>query len=94
MKNNIINIVLKNAKRYVVLLIILSITISYLTMQIAMNIKYAIDGVLFNNYNDIPNYIIQLLNKNYVINLVIITLIIISIVIIIANFIIFFIYFS
>ena len=78
MKNNIINIVLKNAKRYVVLLIILSITISYLTMQIAMNIKYAIDGVLFNNYNDIPNYIIQLLNKNYVINLVIITLIIIS----------------
>ena len=35
---------------YLVLLVVLSIAISYLTFLIAMNVKYAIDGILFNNY--------------------------------------------
>lgn len=54
MKKNIVKIALANTKMYMALLVVLSLSISYLTFLIAMNVKYAIDGVLFNNYNDIP----------------------------------------
>ena len=49
MKKNIVKIALKNTKIYLILLVILSIGISYLTFSISMNIKYTIDGILFNN---------------------------------------------
>lgn len=58
-------------------LILLSIAISYLTYLISMNIKYAIDGVLFSNYNEIPIYINKIMKHNYIFDLLIISIIII-----------------
>ena len=72
-----INIALSKTKKYIILLILLSIIISYLTLEIARNIKYAIDGILCNNYAMIPKYIKNILNNNYMHDLVIFVLIII-----------------
>lgn len=77
MKKNIVKIALKNTKIYLILLVILSIGISYLTFSISMNIKYAIDGILFNNYNDIPEYLNIIFKQNYIHDLLIITIIIV-----------------
>ena len=57
MKIKVLNIALSKTKKYIILLILLSIIISYLTLEIARNIKYAIDGILCNNYAMIPKYI-------------------------------------
>lgn len=77
MNKNIVKIALKNTKLYIVLLIILSISISYLTFQIAMNIKYAIDGILFNNYSNIPQILNNLFKCDYIYDLTIITVVIV-----------------
>ena len=77
MNKNIVNIALKNTKIYLVILVIISIGISYLTFLIAMNVKYAIDGILFNNYNDIPEYINMMFNKNCMHDLLFIVIIVI-----------------
>ncbi len=77
MKKNIVKIALKNTKIYLILLVILSIGISYLTFSISMNIKYAIDGILFNNYNDIPEYLNIIFKQNYIYDLFNITIIIV-----------------
>lgn len=76
MKRNIVKIALKNAKKYLVLLVALSIGISYLTFLIAMNVRYAIDGILFNNYDDIPRYLNTIFKQNYMYDLLIIAIII------------------
>lgn len=76
MKRNIVKIALKNAKKYLVLLVTLSIGISYLTFLIAMNVRYAIDGILFNNYDDIPRYLNTIFKQNYMYDLLIIAIII------------------
>lgn len=78
MNKNIIKIALENTKIYLVLLVIFSIGISYSTFLIAMNVKYSIDGILFNNYNDIPNYLNIMLNQNYLHDLLIIVIIVIA----------------
>lgn len=78
MKKNIVKIALKNTKIYLILLVILSIVISYLTFLISMNIKYAIDGILFNNYNDIPKVLNMIFKQNYIYNLLIIAIIIVT----------------
>lgn len=78
MNRNIVNIALKNTKIYLVILVIFSIGISYLTLLIAMNVKYVIDGILFNNYNNIPEYINMMLNQNYLHDLLIIVIIVIA----------------
>lgn len=78
MKKNIVKIALKNTKIYLILLVILSIGISYLTFLISMNIKYAIDGILFNNYNDIPKVLNMIFKQNYIYNLLIIAIIIVT----------------
>lgn len=75
---NISKLALKNTTVYLVLLILLSMSISYLTFLIAMNVKYAIDGVLFNNYNEIPIYLNKIIKNNYIYNLLIIVCIIIA----------------
>lgn len=72
MNKNILKVALKNTTVYLGLLILLSISISYLTFLIAMNVKYAIDGVLFNNYNELPIYLNKILRNNYIYNLLII----------------------
>lgn len=77
MKRNIVKVALGNTKKYIALLILLSIGISYLTFLIAMNVKYAIDGILFNNYNDIPEYLNIILSHNYIYDLLIIAIIIV-----------------
>ena len=63
---------------YLVLLVVLSIAISYLTFLIAMNVKYAIDGILFNNYKDIPEYINIMFNQNYLHDLLIVVIILVE----------------
>ena len=51
MKKGIIKIALKNTVIYLILLVILSVSISYITIQISLFVKYAIDGILFNFYS-------------------------------------------
>lgn len=77
MKKRVLQIALAKTEKYVILLIILSISISYLTLQTAKSIKYAIDGILCNNYEIIPNHIKNFLNNNYIHNLLIFVIIII-----------------
>lgn len=77
-KRNVVKISLKNTVRYIILLILLSIVISYLTLQISMNVKYAIDGIVFKDYSAIPEYINMILRNNYIYDLLIIAIIIIS----------------
>lgn len=77
MKKNIIVISLEHTLKYVISLILISISISYITLLISMTIKYAIDGVLFNNYMDIPQYINILLQNNYAVDLLIIAVLIV-----------------
>ena len=76
MNKNIVKMALENTKIYLVILIIFSIGISYLTFLIAMNVKYAIDGILFNNYNDIPEYVKIIFNQKYLHDLLIIVIIV------------------
>lgn len=77
-KRNVVSISLKNTIKYIISLIILSISISYITLQISLNVKYAIDGILFNDYSEIPEYIKLILKSSYVYDLLIIAVIIIS----------------
>ncbi len=77
MNKNIVNIALKDTKIYLFVLVILSAGISYSTFLIAMNVKYAIDGVLFNNYNYVPEYLKIIFNNNCLHDLLIIAVIVI-----------------
>ena len=77
MKKNIVKIALKDTAKYVISLILLSISISYITLLVSMVIKYGIDGVLFNDYTDIPTYINIILKHNYISDLLIIAILII-----------------
>ena len=79
MKNNVITIGLKGTKRYIFLLLILSIIFSYLTLQTAIYVKYAIDNVIYNDYDGLPRLIKQILTNNYKHNLLIISAIIVLI---------------
>ena len=64
MKKNIIFEVLKGIKRYLFILILLGFLVSYITIQIAVLIQYAIDGLILGNYEDIPTFLQILLCKN------------------------------
>lgn len=77
MNKDIVKISLKNTVIYIILLVLISMGISYLTFLISLNVKYAIDGVLFNNYNEIPIYFDKIFNYNYISKLLFITIIII-----------------
>lgn len=79
MKNNVITIGLKGTKRYIFLLLILSIVFSYLTLQTAIYIKYAIDNIICNDYESLPTLIKHILTNNYIYDLLIISAIIIAI---------------
>ena len=60
MKKNIIKIALKDTKRYFVLLVLLSISISYLTLMISLCVKNAVDNVMLK-YIDVALVIHDLL---------------------------------
>lgn len=77
MNKNIVKVALKNTIIYLILLILLSMSISYLTFLISMNVKYVIDGVLFNNYDGISVYLNKIVKHNYIYDLLIIVSIII-----------------
>lgn len=79
MEKNVIKIALKGAKKEIVLLILCSAMFSYLTLQIAVWVRYAIDGILDGNITIIPYSIQQILRENPMENLMIIASIIIFI---------------
>ena len=78
MKRNIIKIALKKTVGYLILLILLSISISYLTLLIAMNVKYAIDFVLLNQYSEIPQILNAVFTYDYRKDLAIVAIVIIG----------------
>lgn len=66
-------------KKYIVLLILFSCIISYFSLQIAVFISYAIDGVLFGNSETLPNELKGILEMDTMQALVIFTVILIGI---------------
>lgn len=88
MKFKLLKTVFVGIKKYIVLLILLSIIISYLSLEIAMHIKYAIDGILFEN-QEIPYYILNSIQdgKQKGIILIAIILLTINLVLFLANYI-------
>lgn len=48
---------LKGSKKYIMVLILLSGMISYFSLQIALYVSYAVDGILFKNGEQIPAYL-------------------------------------
>lgn len=77
MKKSIVNVALKNTIIYLILLVLLSGGISYFVFLISINVKYAIDGILFNNYNDIPEYFNIVFKHKYTYDLLVISIIIV-----------------
>lgn len=75
MNLEVIKKVLKGIKKYITLLIILSISISYFSIQIAIYVKYAIDGIIFQN-QEIPKYLLEVIKDEKIKGLILIALII------------------
>ncbi len=73
MKKNVITIGLKGTTRYVFALIILSVLFSYLTLQTAICVKYAIDNIVCNNYKELPMSVKSILTNNFLYDLLIIS---------------------
>lgn len=57
MKKNIVYEVLKGIKGYFFILILLGFLVSYITIQIALLMQYAIDGILLHNYDSLPTFL-------------------------------------
>lgn len=57
MKKNIVYEVLKGIKRYFFILILLGFLVSYITIQTALFMQYAIDGILLKNYDSLPIFL-------------------------------------
>lgn len=66
--------ILKGAKKHIILLILLSISISYLSLQIALYIKYAIDGILYESA-EIPTYLSHTIQNDKIRGLMLIAII-------------------
>ena len=77
MNLEVIKKVLKGIKKYITLLIILSISISYFSIQIAIYVKYAIDGIIFQN-QEIPKYLLEVIKDEKIKGLILIAIIITS----------------
>lgn len=71
MNLKVIKNIFKGIKKYIILLILLSISISYLSLQIAIYIKYAIDGILFQS-QEIPKYLLDIIQDGKIKGLLII----------------------
>lgn len=76
MKKNIVFEVLKGIKKYLFVLILLGFLVSYISIQIAVLIQYAIDGLVLGDYEAIPNFLKTLLSKNVFKDLIIIGILI------------------
>lgn len=77
MNLEVIKKVLKGIKKYILLLIILSISISYFSIQIAIYVKYAIDGIILKN-EEIPEFLLEIIKDEKIKGLILIALIIIT----------------
>ena len=79
----------KGITKYIILLILFSILISYCNLQIAMYIRYAIDGILFHNLEDIPKFIQPTVEMDIIRSLMIFSAIIMLIkgIVVLANYI-------
>ena len=77
MKKSIVKVALKNTIKYIILLVVLSICISYLIILISLMVKYAVDCILFENYENIPVYISIFFKHNYIYDLIVSAVIII-----------------
>lgn len=80
--------IFKGLKKYIVLLVILSGMISYSSLQIALYISYAIDGILFQNNQSIPDYFKPILELDTMKSLIAIIsiIIVINLVVVLANY--------
>lgn len=70
--------VFKSGKRYIIILIILSCIYAYFSLQTAIYISYLIDGLLFHNNSHIPNYLNQIIGKDTLKGMLILSVIIIG----------------
>lgn len=66
-------------KKHIVILILLSGILSYLSLQIAVYISYAIDGILFEQADKIPSYLIPILEMGKIKGLMVLSGIIVVI---------------
>lgn len=90
MKNSFLNKTLKGTKIYIALTLLLSAIYSRLLVYIPMFIKYALDGVILENENVIPNMIRRLFywnDKTSKIIILVLVLIAINILVFIINYI-------
>lgn len=76
--------IFKGSKKHIIVLIILSCIYSYFSLQTAIYISYAIDGLLFHNMDQIPSYLSQIIEMDTIKGLVVLGVMIISINAIIA----------
>lgn len=60
MRRSIVKVALSSTKRYLILLVLLSVSISYLTLLISLYVKYAIDDIILE-YADITLVLCDLL---------------------------------
>lgn len=89
MKNSFLNRTLKGTKFYMLLTLLLSAIYSRLVIYIPMFIRYALDGVIMENENLIPNIIRNLFysnDKTSKIIILVLVLILINILIFIVNY--------
>lgn len=63
----------KGIKKHIVGLILLSGILSYLSLQVAVYISYAIDGILFGQLDKIPSYLISVLEIDKIKSLMILS---------------------
>lgn len=75
---------LEGNKKYIVGLIVLSCIISYFSLQVAIYISYAIDGILFHNVDQIPSYLKTVLEMGTLKSLILLSSMIIGINLIVA----------
>ena len=71
--------IFKGITKYIIILILFSLLISYCNLQIAMYIRYAIDGILFHNLEEIPKFIQPIIEMDIIRSLIILSGIIMGI---------------
>ena len=71
--------IFKGIAKYIIILILFSLLISYCNLQIAMYIRYAIDGILFHNLEEIPKFIQPIVEMDIIRSLIILSGIIMGI---------------
>ena len=77
--------ILEGIKKHMTGLVLLSFIISYFSLQIAVYISYAIDGILFHNISQMPEYLKSILEMGTLKGLLCISAIMIGINLMVAG---------